>query len=238
MLESDLQELLREFLATSSARSVRIGRDLGELAGSQPGTKLGPQLGHQPGGLLSVPLGQGGVLSANFAESSDHAGNTMNRQRLEKCARSLRACLRRHEGLHWPEIVLPSATPARRQLILARMQQFLCGLVDSSPMRQMVLMCRGAIIASALPLEPLDHERLSLLARQLERIAANTQGSDHGELISGDVYARSFWYGAALFGFVDTDYSVDFIRHRCRHVAKELAHLLSMLDDDSHDPIR
>jgi len=191
-----------------------------------------------PPGFLRAPLGHGGFLQAFFVDLGESRKTSARQQAMEQGARRLRACFLHHQGTRWPHLRIPGDVPDRRRLILARMQQFLRGLVDTSALRQMVLMCRGQIIASALPLDPEDCDRLEFLSRRLDRISQHAAGTDHGELVQADVYARSFWYSAALFGFADIGYSEDFVRHRSKQVARELAHLLAMLDEGPNEPIK
>jgi hypothetical protein len=46
----------------------------------------------------------------------------------------------------------------------------------------------------------------------------------------------SFWYDAALVILLVEPYAVDFVRHRARQVARELANLLPMLEPDPETP--
>lgn len=222
MLEAEIEELLRELMSASHAQSVHIAEE------SEP----------VPEGGCRARLGDGAELRA-FFQSDEQAPALQSRQELlERSARALRACRKRHRAHSWPTVSLPGETRDPRGLILARMREFLQGLVATSKLYQMVLMCRGQLISSAEPLEELDRERLQLLERQLARAAQQTQGSDHGELIQDGVYARSFWYGAALIGFARHGYSLDLVRHRSKMVARELAQLLAMYDDDPTSPVK
>lgn len=222
VLDSELQEILRELLRASGAQTVEIDSE-DQLASP---------------GYLRVPLGHGGFLQAFFVDLSESRKTSARQQALEQGARRLRACFLHHQGETWPHLRIPGDVPDRRRLILARMQQFLRGLVDTSALRQMVLMCRGQIIASALPMDVEDIDRLDFLSRQLDRISQQAPGTDHGELVQADVYGRSFWYRAALFGFAENGYSEDFVRHRSKQVARELAYLLAMLDEGPNEPIK
>lgn len=222
MLEAEIEELLREFMNASQAESVLLGPENRDL----------------PAGGSVARLGQGGLLSATFTREQDAQAAQSRREMLERTARALRACLRRHQADTWPSLSLPSTSPDTTRLILARIQQFLQGLVDTSKLTQVVLLRRGKILSAAYPLAELDESRLELLVRQLDRAARDTPGSAHGELIRDDVYGCTFWYGAALIGFSDAAYSLDFVRHRYKMVARELAHLLNMLDDDPRGPAK
>jgi len=50
------------------------------------------------------------------------------------------------------------------------------------------------------------------------------------------VFALSFWHRAALVVFFADTYPVDFVRHRARLVARELAELLPDLEPDPGAP--
>jgi len=58
----------------------------------------------------------------------------------------------------------------------------------------------------------------------------------YGEIVDPDAYAMSFWYDCALIVFLAEPYGIDFVRHRCRQVARELANLLPMLEPDPDAP--
>jgi len=67
-------------------------------------------------------------------------------------------------------------------------------------------------------------------------LAPPAPGSSHGGFIDPDAYAMSFWYDASLVVLLDEPYAIDFVRHRCRHVARELCNLLPLLDPDPEAP--
>jgi hypothetical protein len=222
MLADEIAELLREFMTTAQAQAVEI------IPENQP-----PPLHSQ-----SAKLGMGCLLCATFHTRESPDAPQTRSELLDRAARALRACIRDAEASEWPLLRLPSDRPDPRRMILARIQQFLQGLVDSSDLYQVALTCRGQLIACAYPLEEMDESRLDLLMRQLDLAAEKKVGSDHGELIHDELYAQSFWYGAGLFCFASKPYAVDFVRHRCKLVARELVHLLTMLDDDPDKPVK
>ena len=55
-------------------------------------------------------------------------------------------------------------------------------------------------------------------------------------MVDPDAYAMSFWYDAALVVLLVEPYAIDFVRHRCRQVARELANLLPLLEPDPEAP--
>ena len=46
----------------------------------------------------------------------------------------------------------------------------------------------------------------------------------------------SFWYDAALVVLLVEPYAVDFVRHRCKQVARELSVLMPLLDPEPDAP--
>src|SRR5262245_10493094 len=66
--------------------------------------------------------------------------------------------------------------------------------------------------------------------------ATHAPGSSHGEVVAPDAYAMSFWYAASLVVLLAEPYGVDFVRHRCRQVARELCNLLPLLEPDPDAP--
>ena len=89
--------------------------------------------------------------------------------------------------------------------------------------------------------EPLEHARVALERGALHvavqsPLATHAPGSSHGEVIDPDAYAMTFWYDASLVVLLAEPYGVDFVRHRCRAVARELANLLPLLEPDPEAP--
>ena len=90
------------------------------------------------------------------------------------------------------------------------------------------------LIASARAPDELEASRWPFLARRA--LATHAPGSSHGEIVDPDAYAMSFWYDAALVVLLAEPYALDFVRHRCRQVARELCNLLPMLEPDPDAP--
>jgi hypothetical protein len=222
MIDDDISKLMTELLQSSGAHSVHI------LSENQTLPLHG----------LCVKLGMGSLLCATFHTREESDAPQSRAQLLEHSARAMRAAIKVSGASAWPQLVVPTDRPDPRELILARMQQFLKGLVDTSKLYQVLLTCRGTLVASAYPLNEVDESRLDLLLRQLDLAGEKQVGSDHGELVRPEMYAQSFWYGAALFGFADKDYAEDLVRHRFKLVARELANLLAMLDGDPDTPVK
>ena len=94
---------------------------------------------------------------------------------------------------------------------------------------------RGTTLVAAAR-APDEHEssRWPFLARRA--LATKDPDSSHGEVVDPDAYAMSFWYDASLVVLLAEPYAIDFVRHRCRQVARELCNLLPMLDPDPDAP--
>ncbi|MBL4633996.1 MAG: hypothetical protein JKY56_08990 [Kofleriaceae bacterium] len=220
MENAELEELLRELLSDSSAERVyiRIAKET--------------RSPHE----LFASLGRGAIVVAEFAASENFLSFQSRQEHLERYSRRIRACALRLEIEQFPELEFPNQNPDPKRLIVARIQQFLVGLVDTSELYQMVLLRSGQLIASAHPVDDLDSERLDLLHRQLSAAAQQSAGSAHGELVQPRLYGLRFWHGASLLGFSRANYSLDFVRYRSKMVSRELAHLLSMLDNGPDSP--
>ena len=151
----------------------------------------------------------------------------------ERATRQLRAIRRRWEIARLPEVAVgPGAPPHDR--ILERITHFLAAL--GSVDRATNAFCtRGTqLVAAARPPSELEAARWPFLARRA--LATHAPGSSHGEVVDPDAYAMSFWYDAALVVLLAEPYAVDFVRHRCRQVARELSNLLPLLEPDPGTP--
>jgi hypothetical protein len=149
--------------------------------------------------------------------------------------RQLRAIRRRWEVARLPEVVIAPGTVPTSDLVAERIRTYLRALatIDRA---QNAFVTRGAqLLASAR--DPDEHEasRLQFLARRA--LATHAPGSSHGEVIDPDAYAMSFYYDATLVVLLAEPYATDFVRHRCRQVARELVHLLPLLEPDPETPL-
>ena len=90
------------------------------------------------------------------------------------------------------------------------------------------------LIASARPPDELETSRWPFLARRA--LSTPSPGSSHGEIIDPDAFAMSFWYDASIVVLLSEPYALDFVRHRCKQVARELCVLLPLLDPDPEAP--
>jgi hypothetical protein len=213
MLEDDVIRILRELRTLLRARVVEITRS--------PEARTGV-VGHLR------PLGGDEYLRV---ELGDHTPADVSvPEQLERTARQLRTVARLADAT-LPEVTAAdvAATPPQHAL-LHRIVVFLEALANQSHAENAILLLRGNVVASARPVEELWHLRLDFIAKQVAAHA--THLSSHGEYAGADVFALGFWYDAMLVVPQQPGYGEDFVRHRCRLVARELAHLLPELLPD------
>jgi hypothetical protein len=153
----------------------------------------------------------------------------------DRAVRQLRAIRRRWEVARLPALsyVRPGAEPPSDR-VHDRIVKFLQALAEIDRATNAFVTKGTKLIAFARPPDELEASRWQFLARRVQ--AVHAPGSSHGEVVDPDAYAMTFWYDAALVVLLAEPYSVDFARHRCRQVARELCNLLPMLDPDPEAP--
>jgi len=152
----------------------------------------------------------------------------------DRVTRQLRAIRRRWEVARLPEVsVAPGVQPASDR-IADRIAGFLQALASVDRASNAFVTRGTQLVAAARPADEIEATRWPFLARRA--LATHAPGSSHGEVIDPDAYAMSFWYNAALVILLAEPYALDFIRHRARQVARELANLLPLLDPDPATP--
>lgn len=152
----------------------------------------------------------------------------------ERSVRQLRAIRRRWEIARLPEVsVAPGAQPTQG-LVSERIHAYLRALAGIDRASNAFLVRGSRLIAAAREPDALEATRWPFLARRA--LASHAPHSSHGEVVDPDAYAMSFWYDAALIVLLVEPYAVDFVRHRARQVARELAHLLPLLEPDPEAP--
>lgn len=202
---------LRELLDALGARRVSI----------VPVGAGDPPLG--AGGVRTLPLGGGARLELELG-AIGRASDDVDRA-AEETVRELRQLVRDHQTT-WPAVTVTAAAPMR---VRDRIRTYLAALADLHGARAAVVCLRDRPLVGNRELDDRDAARLPLLIRRLPAAAAR-RGSSHGELADDDVYVLGFWHHAAIVVFFGGPYSIDFVRHRTRLVARELAELLPDLD--------
>ena len=233
MLKDELRQLLRELATTTGAVTVAIAHP------DQPDDGADGELAGGATQSLAVPVGGGAVLRAGFLCAEDPPDPNGRAAALERTARALRACARRWDVGTLPPVAFPETARSPRALILSRIESYLGALAATLGMENAIVTLRGRLIGSARPLSEIHRAQIPFTVRRVAAEADRRRGSSsHAELGGEDFYALSFWYGGCFVGFFARPYSYDFVRHRTRLVTRELSHLLSLLDEPSHDPVQ
>ncbi|HET9624004.1 MAG TPA: hypothetical protein VFP84_21680 [Kofleriaceae bacterium] len=154
---------------------------------------------------------------------------------LARVIRQLRAIRRRWEAARLPEVaILPGAPQPSSDRITSRIETYLRALAAIDRASN-AFVTRGAqLVAAARPPDELEATRWPFLARRA--LASHAPHSSHGEVVDPDAYAMSFWYDATLIVLLGEPYALDFVRHRSRQVAREIANLMPLLEPDPETP--
>jgi len=148
----------------------------------------------------------------------------------ERATRQLRAIRRRWEVARLPEVIVSSQSePPSEDRVLERIQSFLRALAGIDRANNAFVTRGTELVASARPADDNEQSRWPFLA-------THAPGSSHGEVVDPDAYAMSFWYDATLVILLVEPYAVDFVRHRARGVAREIANLMPLLEPDPDAP--
>jgi hypothetical protein len=180
----------------------------------------------------TLPLGGGEYLRVELATRRGREADV--EAAFDRVTRQLRAIRRRWEVARLPEVSVSSGAPPPSDRIAAQIESFLRALAGVDRATNAFVTRGTQLIASAHPPDDLEASRWPFLARRA--LATHAPHSSHGEVIDPDAYAMSFWYDAALVILLAEPYALDFVRHRARHVARELANLLPLLEPDPSAP--
>jgi hypothetical protein len=224
MIEDEVREVLKELVDELGAISARISE--------RDDTRTGVP-------ARTLPLGGGEFLRVELPTRVERAGSESGRTHdieaaFEKVGRQLRAIRRRWEVARLPEVTVAPGVSASGVRVLDRIQSYMQGLASIDRATNAFVTKGTQLITSARAPDEQEATRWPFLARRA--LATHAPGSSHGEIIDPDAYAMSFWYDAALIVLLDEPYATDFVRHRCKHVARELCNLLPLLDPDPEAP--
>lgn len=184
------------------------------------------------GGLRTLPLGGGARLELELGPMgrSDEDVDLA----LERAARALRELARAAAtSLPAAEVVLGASDRPSR--IVDRIHAFLDALAAIHGADNVLCVVAGEVVVAARPPTELQASRAELLIRRAEA-AARSQRVGHTDLADADAFVLTFWHRAALIVYFADAYAVDFVRHRARQVARELARLLPELEPDPAAP--
>jgi hypothetical protein len=144
------------------------------------------------------------------------------------------------EGPVLPEVVFSTTSGPTIGKVTERIEAYLKALaqIDRASNAFVVRAGKGGaaakLVGSATPPDEQETSRWQFLARRV--FNTHAPGSSHGEIVDPDAYAMSFWYDCALLVFLAEPFGVDFVRHRCKQVSRELSNLLPMLDPEPDAP--
>ncbi|MEO8706320.1 MAG: hypothetical protein ABI867_40195 [Kofleriaceae bacterium] len=217
-LEDEVQEALRELVAEIGAVSARIVEN-DDLRTGVPARTLA--------------LGGGEYLRVELPSRQNRESDV--EAAFDRITRQLRAIRRRWEVSRLPECtVMAGAAEPSSDRVTKQIESYMKGLAGIDRASN-AFVTRGAqLVACAKPPDELEESRWPFLARRA--LATHAPHSSHGEVVDPDAYAMSFWYDAALVVLLAEPYAIDFVRHRCRQVARELANLLPLLDPEPESP--
>ena len=216
-IEDEVREALRELVADIGATSARIV-DSDDARTGVPARTLA--------------LGGGEYLRVELPTRTSHDNNI--EAAFDKVTRQLRAIRRRWEVARLPEVVVAPGAQPPTDRVRERIEAYMRGL-GSIDRASNAFVTRGTqLLACAKDPDELEASRWPFLARRA--LATHAPHSSHGEVVDPDAYAMSFWYDAALVVLLAEPYAIDFVRHRCRQVARELSNLLPLLEPDPDAP--
>jgi hypothetical protein len=220
-IESEVRQVLRSLLEETGAVSARI-LEHDDIRTGVPARTLA--------------LGGGEYLRVELPTRIDRASGREHdvEAAFERATRQLRAIRRRWEISRLPELTVSPGGPSSNR-VLERITHFMTALGNVDRATNAFCTRGTQLVAAARDPDELESTRWPFLARRA--LATHAPGSSHGEVVDPDAYAMSFWYDAILVVLFVEPYGVDFVRHRCRQVARELSHLLPLLEPDPSAPM-
>jgi hypothetical protein len=224
MIEDEVRDALKELVEETGATSARI------LDEDDEAMRTGVP-------ARTLALGGGEFLRVELPTRIERATGHEHdvEAAFERATRQLRAIRRRWEAARLPALtVAPGAGLPPGTRVIDRIETYLRALAGIDRATN-AFVTRGAqLIAAARVPDEMEGSRWQFLARRA--LATHAPGSSHGEIVDPDAYAMSFWYDATLVVLLAEPYAIDFVRHRCRQVARELCVLLPLLEPDPEAP--
>ncbi len=219
-VEDEVREALRELVEQIGAVSARIVEHDDVRTGVPART---------------LALGGGEYLRVELPSRSTTTPADVEAA-FDRITRSLRAIRRRWEISRLPEVsvTLGAGPAASRDRVTSQIESYMKGLASIDRASNAFVTRGKELIASANPTGEQEATRYQFLARRA--LTTHAPNSSHGEIIDPDAYAMSFFYDCSLVVLLAEPYAIDFVRHRCRQVARELSNLLPLLDPDPETP--
>jgi hypothetical protein len=213
-LDDELRQILKELCADTGAIAAAVT--------SSTDTRTGVP-------ARTLPLGGGNFLRIELSTRSKREDVEAT---LERAARAIRAAGRRWETEELPEVAVGVGRGSPVERARERITTYLRALSSIQHGQNALVVYRGHVVGSAQPLDELEAARWPFIARRAAAAAERARGSSHADIADPDFYATTFWYGAILIVYFAAPYATDFVRHRARLVARELAKLLPGLEPD------
>jgi hypothetical protein len=220
-LEDEVRDALKDLVEETGAVSARITENTDERTGVPAKT---------------MALGGGEYLRVELPTRQERDPNKEHdiEAAFERATRQLRAIRRRYEATRLPEMtVAPGQVPPGHK-VRERIESYMQGLGSIDRATNAFVIRGTQLIASAKPPDEMEASRWPFLARRA--LTTHAPGSSHGEVVDPDAFAMSFWYDAALVVLLAEPYGIDFVRYRCKQVARELCNLLPELEPDPDAP--
>jgi hypothetical protein len=220
-LEDEVRDALKELVEEIGAISARITENTDERVGVP---------------AKSLALGGGEYLRVELPTRQEREPGKEHdiEAAFERATRQLRAIRRRYEVARLPEMTVAPGTLPPGHKVRERIETYMQGLAAIDRATNAFVTRGTQLIASARPPDELEASRWPFLARRA--LSTHAPGSSHGEVVDPDAFAMSFWYDASLVVLLVDPYGVDFVRHRCKQVARELCNLLPLLEPDPDAP--
>ncbi len=226
----EVRETLRHLVDEIHAAAARIVVDRPEAAPAPVAdTDAVTETNDAP--VRTLALGGGEYLRVELREESESVDIEVA---FEHATRQLRAIRRRWEVANLPQVSFSRDNQPAHDVVKDRIIAYMKGLASIDRASNAFVILDNKLIASAMPPDEGEAARWPFLARRA--LSTHKPNSSHGEIVDPDAYARSFWYDAALVVLLAEPYAIDFVRHRCRQVCRELANLLPLLEPDPGGP--
>jgi hypothetical protein len=221
MIEDEVREALKELVDEIGAISARIVEN--------PDVRMGVP-------ARTLPLGGGEYLRVELPTKVERESGLEQDVEVafERVSRQLRAIRRRWEVARLPEIMVAPGVASSSMRVMDRIQSYMQALASIDRATNAFVTKGTELVASARVPDDLEGTRWPFLARRA--LASHAPGSSHGEVVDPDAFAMSFWYDATLVVLLAEPYAIDFVRHRCKQVSRELCNLLPLLDPDPEAP--
>ena len=216
-LEDEVRDALRELVEGIGAASARIVEN-DDLRTVVPARTLA--------------LGGGEYLRVELPTRTNREHDV--EAAFDRVTKQLRAIRRRWEVSRLPEVTVAPGSAPTSDRVTVQIESYMKGLAGIDRASNAFVTRGTQLVACAKPADELEDSRWPFLARRA--LATHAPNSSHGEVVDPDAYAMSFWYDAALVVLLAEPYALDFVRHRCRQVARELSNLLPLLDPDPESP--